>query len=101
MNEQGIPGLALDPSTGSISATTPEAVAFVRATVIASGAALYLNTGLKPNRAYTPTAMRDALNGITGSTARNLKAALVDYVDAAAKAGHPVTSPSVLKAVGR
>lgn len=93
-------GLYLGPDS-SIIADTPEAIALVRATVISHGAALYLNTGMKPNRAYTPTAMRDALNGITGSTAKNLKAALTAYVDARAAAGVPVTSATVLKAVGR
>lgn len=80
---------------------TPEAIAFYRATVIASGAALYLNTGMKPNRAYTPTRMRDALNELTGSKAKNLKAALSAYVEACADAECPITSPTILRAVAR
>jgi hypothetical protein len=80
---------------------TPESIAFYRMTVIASGAALYINTGIKPNRAYTPTRMRDALNQATGSSAKNLKAALTAYVDKAEEFGRPITNPQVLKAVGR
>lgn len=94
-------GLFLDPATGTISAVGPDAVALVALLTVASGAALYLNTGMKPNRAYTPTAMRDALNRATGSKAKNLKAALTAYVEAMDAAGRPVTNPSVLKAVGR
>lgn len=80
---------------------TPEGIEFYRVTVIASGAALYINSGLRPNRAYTPTRMRDALNRATGSNAKNLKAALTAYVDKAAEFGQPITNPQVLKAVGR
>lgn len=78
---------------------TPEGIAFYRGTVIASAAALYLNTGMRANRVYTPTRMRDALNEITGGKGKSLKTALTDYVNAAAKTDYPVTSPSVLKAV--
>lgn len=85
----------------TISFDTPEGIALYRLTVIASGAALYLNTGMKPNRSYTPTAMRDALNAVTGSKAKNLKAALTAYVDMADEAGVPITNSQVLKAVGR
>lgn len=99
MNEKGN-GLETTPD-GTIIASTPEAIALVRATVIAHGAALYINTGIKPNRAYTPTRMRDALNEMTGSKAKNLKGALTAYVDALAAAGHPTTSATILKAVGR
>lgn len=80
---------------------TPEGVAFFRATAIAHGAALYLNTGMKPNRAYTPTRMRDALNELTGSKAKNLKAALTAYVDACAEIGYVIESATILRAVGR
>ena len=72
---------------------TPDAIAFYRATAIASAAALYLNTGMRANRAYTPKAMTAALNQISGSKAKSLKPALRDYVLHADKAGHPVTSP--------
>ncbi len=85
----------------TIIADTPESVALFRMTVIASGAALYINTGMKPNRMYTPTNMRNALNEVTGSKARNLKAALTAYVDVCATFGTPVTNPQVLKAIGR
>lgn len=69
---------------------TPEAIEFYRVTVIAHGAALYLNTGMKPNRAYTPTAMRNALNAVTGSKAKHLRAALHAYVVACDEIGHEV-----------
>jgi hypothetical protein len=98
MNETTANGLTLGPDS-AIIADTPEAIALVRATIIASGAALYLNTGIKPNRAYTPTRMRDALNDITGAKAKRLVGALAAYVDARAAAGVPVTNPQVLKAV--
>lgn len=86
---------------GSISFDGPEQVALVRLMVIASGAGLYLNTGIKPNRMYTPTRMRDALNEATGSNAKNLKAALTAYVDAMDAAGVPCQNRQVLKAIGR
>jgi hypothetical protein len=85
----------------TIIADTPEAIALVRATVIASGAALYINTGIKPNRMYTPTRMRDALNDIVGShKPRNLKAALKAYVEAYEKV-QPMTNATILRAIGR
>ena len=37
-----------------------------RATVIASGLRLYARTGMKPNRAYTPSAMLRAAEDMTG-----------------------------------
>ena len=37
-----------------------------RARVIASGLRLYARTGMKPNRAYTPTAMLTAASSLTG-----------------------------------
>lgn len=85
----------------TLSFDTPEAIAWYRLKVIASGAALYINTGMKPNRAYTPTRMRDALNAATGSKAKNLKAALLAYVEGSEAAGYPITNPQILKAVGR
>lgn len=83
----------------SISFDTPEGIEFYRMTVIASAAALYINTGMKANRAYTPTRMRNALNEVTGSKAKNLKEALRAYVAAAEVAGRPITNPTILKAV--
>jgi hypothetical protein len=44
----------------------PDAVALFRATAIASGLRLYAKTGMKPNRAWSPTAMLAAATGITG-----------------------------------
>lgn len=98
MNTQ-VPGLAIDLNTGTISATTPEAIDVVRGVVIASAAALYLNTGMKANRAYTPTAMRKALNGITGVEAKTLRAALIAYVAKCEQVGRPCTNPQVLRAI--
>ena len=43
-----------------------EAVEVFRAAVIASGLKLYAKTGMKPNRAWTPTKMLAAANEITG-----------------------------------
>lgn len=86
---------------GGVMFDNPEAIEWFRYTVIASAAALYINTGMKPNRAYTPTKMRDILNSATGSKAKHLKDALLAYVEACENDGFPVTNPLVLKAVGR
>jgi hypothetical protein len=86
---------------GDMVFDTPEGVAFFRLTAIASGAALYINSGLRPNRHWTPTRMRDALNGFTGSKAKNLKGALLAYVEMGDQRGYPVTNTQVLRAVGR
>lgn len=51
---------------GSISFQGENAVEVFRARVIANGLRLYARTGMKPNRAYTPTAMIKAANEITG-----------------------------------
>jgi hypothetical protein len=51
---------------GGIIFKGPDAVAVFRAIVIANGLRLYARTGIKPNRAYTPTAMLKAASGITG-----------------------------------
>ena len=90
-------GISTD-SVGTISIEAPSVPLF-QATVVASAAAMYLSTGMKPNRAYTPTAMRDTLNRISGSSAKNLKAALTAYVAYAAEQGVPVTNPRVLAAI--
>ena len=45
----------------------PDGVAIYRATVLASGLRLYAKTGMKPNRAWTPTAMLQAAGSITGT----------------------------------
>jgi len=54
-------------------------VALFRAAVIASACRLYAQTGIKANRAYTPTAMLKAATQITGQKYRrgqHMKAAL-------------------------
>jgi len=94
-------GITHDPLTGSTTFTGKQAIDLFRSIVIASGAALYLNTGMKPNRAYTPTRMRNALNELTGSNAKTLKGALTAYVDALEAQGTPCTNQTVLRAVGR
>lgn len=45
---------------------TGRGVEVYRAKVIAMGLRLYARTGMKPNRAYTPTAMLKAATAITG-----------------------------------
>jgi len=62
-----------------------------RAAVMASGLRLYAKTGMKPNRAYTPTAMMRAASEITGRKfqARAYMAAAValdDWINAAKNA---------------
>lgn len=47
--------------------TTPTQIDLFRAKVILSAARLYLKTGMQVNRAYTPTAMRNAISEITGT----------------------------------
>lgn len=53
---------------GGITFAGPDAVALFRATAIASGLRLYAKTGMKPNRAWTPSAMLKAAGGLTGKT---------------------------------
>lgn len=63
-----------------------KAVECYRAYVIASALKLYADTGMKANRAYTPTAMLKAANEITGHVYRrgqyNAAAmALIEWAD--------------------
>jgi hypothetical protein len=51
---------------GGITFAGPDAVALYRATAIEHGLRLYAKTGMKPNRAWTPSAMLQAATGITG-----------------------------------
>ena len=46
--------------------TTPEQIDDFRARVILSAMKLYLNTGIRVNRAYTPLAMRTVASEYTG-----------------------------------
>jgi hypothetical protein len=86
---------------GSLTFDGEDAVAIYGAVVLESAAALYLNTGMTPNRAYTPTRMRDSLNAQSGSKAKNLRQALKDHVVwFEAAAGKAVNNPTVLKAIG-
>lgn len=63
-----------------------------RAVVIKSGLELYAKTGMKPNRAYTPTAMMRVAAEITGKTFKKRDyagaiAALAEWITAAPKDG--------------
>lgn len=51
---------------GGTAFVGPDGVALYRAKTIESGLRLYAKTGLKPNRAWTPSAMLKAATGITG-----------------------------------
>lgn len=53
-------------SAGGTMFSGPGAVNIFRARVIASGLRLYAKTGMKPNRAYTPTNMLRAASEMTG-----------------------------------
>jgi len=53
-------------SHGSVMYHGPDAVACFRASVISSALRLYAKTGIKANRAYTPTNMLRAATEITG-----------------------------------
>jgi hypothetical protein len=64
---------------GEASSFTGSGVDVMRAAVIASGLRFYAKTGMKPNRAYTPRAMIEAAQSMTG---RKYKAR--DYERAAA-----------------
>jgi hypothetical protein len=54
----------------TITQDTPLDVEGYRALTIAKALELYAKTGMKVNRAYTPTAMLKAANEITGHTYR-------------------------------
>ncbi len=53
---------------GGMSFVGPDAVALYRATVIASALRFYDRTGMKVNRAYTPSAMLRVATEITGKS---------------------------------
>lgn len=53
---------------GGVLFAGPVAVNVYRATAIGAALRLYAKTGLKVNRAYTPTAMLKAANEITGQS---------------------------------
>lgn len=55
---------------GGVTFAGADAIEIYRATAIASGLRLYARTGMKPNRAYTSTAMIAAANEITGHVYR-------------------------------
>lgn len=52
----------------SIVFSGPAGVATYRAITLKHGLMLYAKTGMKPNRAYTPTAMLRTAGQITGKT---------------------------------
>lgn len=55
---------------GHTSFVGPDAVAFFRATVLASGLELYTKHGIRPSRMWTPTTMLKAASEITGKRYR-------------------------------
>jgi hypothetical protein len=66
------------------TATSAREVELYRLIVIKHAIKLYLETGMKANRAFTPTAMREAVGQITGTTypksKKGLTAAFTDLV---------------------
>lgn len=61
-----------------VSFVGPDAIALYRALIIEKAIRLYVKTGLKPSRMYTPTAMLKAASSITSKQYRRgdlLKAA--------------------------
>lgn len=57
-------------TNGGTSFEGPDAVHLFRATALWSALKLYAKTGLKPNRAWTPTAMLTMATGYTGKKYR-------------------------------
>ena len=55
-------------SEGGTAFVGPDAIALYRATAIRSGLKMYAKCGMRPNRAWTPTAMLKAAGEITGKT---------------------------------
>jgi len=53
---------------GGVCFAGHDAVQLYRAIALRSGIALYSRTGMKPNRAWTPTAMLATAGSITGRT---------------------------------
>jgi hypothetical protein len=74
-------GMPVENKGGSV-VVTGAAVDGFRVRVILSALELYIRTGMKANRLYTPTNMRNAASGITGKTyarsQKGLKAAAED-----------------------
>lgn len=56
----------IEHGAGGTSFVGPDAVSLFRATVLRSAIDLYVKTGMKANRAYTPTNMLSAAASITG-----------------------------------
>lgn len=65
--------------------TTPEQISAFRIAVIQKAIDLYLRTGIRASRAYTPAAMRRAASGITGNaynrSRKGLEQANADLVE--------------------
>ena len=55
-------------SAGGTTFAGPDAVALFRAMALKSGLKLYARTGMRPNRAWTPTAMLRTAAAITHKT---------------------------------
>lgn len=61
---------------GSAAYIGPDAVSLFRATLIKHAIDLYVTTGVKVNRAYTPSAMLATASAITGKPYKRGKAGL-------------------------
>lgn len=82
---------------GGVSYVGLDAVSLYRATALKSGLRLYAKTGMKPNSAWTPTAMLAAAGGITGKRYKRgqYAAAAADlqiWIDAM-RAALPIVAP--------
>jgi hypothetical protein len=55
----------IQSGAGGTTFAGPDSVALYRATVLRSALQLYARTGMKPNRAYTPTRMLRTAEAIT------------------------------------
>jgi hypothetical protein len=79
---------------GATTFVGPDATQLFACTVVASAMRLYLKTGIKANRSYTPTNMLAKASSITGKTyKRNQLALAADDLDkwcATMKAALPV-----------
>lgn len=69
-------------SASGVGFVGPDATALFAACALKSGMYLYLKTGMKANRAYTPTNMRTAATRYTGkqyaNSRKGLEAAMAD-----------------------
>ena len=98
MSEQSY--LQIDGNGKIVSYVGPEATEAFRAIAIAHALRLYAKTGMKVNRAYTPTRMLQAASSMTGQTYKRGQYArageeLQAWADAI-KASLPIVGPEEL-----